>query len=192
MLTHRGYWTPCHIYGYIVKSGDLIILSVNRLDAVMILRLAIATCSILFCVSVQAVDIYRWVDEKGQVHFSDSPPEKYKKAARKIDSRQYELSEAEKKDLATRAQNSSASIIGQKKEEPKTTSTGTPLTPALGQDTQNDCAALFKAYYESQICFAPYKNANGTMKPGAFEHCKQVEDPTPKCGPIKTSPLSPY
>jgi hypothetical protein len=158
----------------------------------MIFRLLTAVCMISFCIAAQAVDIYRWVDEKGKVHFSDSPPEKYKHTARKNDSRQYELTEAQKKELAARAHISSAGKLDQKKEESKTASLDTPHTPMLGEDISNDCAALFKAYYDSQICFAPYKNRNGSMKPGAFEQCKQVEDPTPKCGPVKTSPQSPY
>lgn len=164
----------------------------NKPDASMISRLLTAACLISLCVTVQAVDIYRWVDEKGNVHFSDSPPEKNKHAVRKSDSRQYELTEAQKRESAARTQISSPRNIAQKKEESKTASLDAPHTPTLSEDISNDCAALFKAYYDSQICFAPYKNRNGSMKPGAFEQCKQVEDPTPKCGPVKTTPQSPY
>jgi len=38
-----------------------------------------------------AADIYRWVDENGKVHISDTVPEKYRKSAKRIDSGQYEV-----------------------------------------------------------------------------------------------------
>ena len=40
------------------------------------------------------------------------------------------------------------------------------------------CAAKWDRYHKSQECFAPYHNVDGTMKPGAFEHCTEVKYPT--------------
>jgi hypothetical protein len=39
------------------------------------------------------------------------------------------------------------------------------------------CAQKWARYYRSQECFAPYHNVDGTMKPGAFEHCKEYKYP---------------
>jgi hypothetical protein len=56
----------------------------------------------------------------------------------------------------------------------------TPVTPALIDESANDkvtCAAKWDRYHKSQECFSPYHNVNGTMKPGAFEHCKEIKYP---------------
>ena len=39
------------------------------------------------------------------------------------------------------------------------------------------CDRKWARYYKSQECFAPYHNVDGTMKPGAFRHCKQIRFP---------------
>lgn len=44
------------------------------------------------------------------------------------------------------------------------------------------CAAKWARFHKSQECFAPYHNVNGTMKPGAFEHCKNYKSPD-ECSP---------
>ena len=40
------------------------------------------------------------------------------------------------------------------------------------------CAKKWDRFHKSQDCFAPYHNANGTMKPGAFENCTDIKPPT--------------
>ncbi len=39
------------------------------------------------------------------------------------------------------------------------------------------CAAKWERYRRSQECFARYRNANSSLKPGAFEHCKEENYP---------------
>ena len=39
------------------------------------------------------------------------------------------------------------------------------------------CAEKLDRYRKSLDCFAPYTNTNGTMKPGAFDHCTTVKYP---------------
>ena len=51
-----------------------------------------------------------------------------------------------------------------------------------------DCAALRKRYAASQACFAPYRLANGGMKPQAFKKCHDMPDPALTCGPATVSP----
>ena len=47
-----------------------------------------------------------------------------------------------------------------------------------------DCAALRRQYQQSQECFAPYRLANGGLKPEAAQRCKVVANPSPQCGPL--------
>jgi hypothetical protein len=58
-------------------------------------------------------------------------------------------------------------------------------TTALGGAGQRDgrCAVLQKRYAESEACFARYRMKNHGLRPGAFQHCKQLKDPSAGCGP---------
>ena len=51
-----------------------------------------------------------------------------------------------------------------------------------------DCAALRKRYAASQACFAPYRLANGGLRPEAFKKCRNMPDPALTCGPATVSP----
>jgi len=41
-----------------------------------------------------------------------------------------------------------------------------------------DCAEKWARYQKSEECFSAYHNVDGTMKPGAFENCTEVKQPT--------------
>jgi hypothetical protein len=45
-----------------------------------------------------------------------------------------------------------------------------------------DCPTLPRRYAESQACFSRYRLKNGGLKPGAFKHCREIENPALKCG----------
>jgi hypothetical protein len=51
-----------------------------------------------------------------------------------------------------------------------------------------DCAAMRKRFAESQACFAPYRLANGAIRPEAYKRCHQMPDPSATCGPESVSP----
>ena len=56
-----------------------------------------------------------------------------------------------------------------------------PANPAAmdeKSDDQDTCDAKWERYFKSQECFAPYRNANGTLKPGAYENCTEVKKPS--------------
>jgi len=63
-----------------------------------------------------------------------------------------------------------------------------PTAGSLGGPAAPDCAALRKRYAESQACFAPYRLANGGIKPEAFKRCREVPDPALTCGPAVAAP----
>lgn len=72
------------------------------------------------------------------------------------------------------------------KPEPQGRPKGAARAPAvkagsLSGTPNGDCAALHRQYARSQACFAPYRLTNGGLKPEAFRHCKQVENPAIKC-----------
>lgn len=159
----------------------------------MKLRLALLTCSIMLSPPLFAADIYRWVDENGRTQFSDVVPEKYRKSAKRMDSRQYELNAEQRREAEARAaqEKAQAAEAAQSKPRADTDKAANPA-PAAAQtkprpavDENTDCATLYRLYRESLDCFAPYITATGTTKSEAFAKCALVADPSRKCGPAK-------
>lgn len=46
-----------------------------------------------------------------------------------------------------------------------------------GGPGQSICEDKWMQYMKSQECFAPYRNANGSIKAEAFKHCVEVKYP---------------
>ena len=59
---------------------------------------------------------------------------------------------------------------------------GNASAPA-NRPSAKSCAALRKQYLQSQVCFDHYRLADGGLRPGAAKHCRNVVDPSPRCGP---------
>lgn len=154
----------------------------------MIKRPAILLCLGSLCCSSYAGDIYRWVDDQGRTHLSDIVPEKYKKSAKRIDSRQFEVSDEQRQEAEARAaqERSRADQMTEGRSTGRTESTGTTVvrgTGRAGTNAGNDCAAQFRMYRESLECFAPYVTVTGAVKAEAFVFCTPVPDPSHRCGP---------
>jgi hypothetical protein len=64
----------------------------------------------------------------------------------------------------------------------------TKTAGSLNGPSAADCTVLRKRYAESQACFAPYRLANGGLKPEAYKRCREIADPALKCGPATASP----
>jgi hypothetical protein len=62
--------------------------------------------------------------------------------------------------------------------------TGPDIKPAASgvDDKSAKCEQLQRAYAESQACFAPYRNVNGSVSAEAYQRCIEVPDPSPSCG----------
>ena len=142
--------------------------------------------------AARAGDIYVWTDESGQTHLADSVPARYRKAAVRIDSSQFELTPEQQREAAA------ARAALEKKADAVAAPASTPAPPArpgaaspsraaapVGPPTAARCEALQREYRESLECFAPFVNANGSLKPGAFAACKSVVNPTLQCGSPK-------
>jgi len=133
-----------------------------------------------------------WTDESGKTHLADSVPARYRKAAVRIDSSQFELTPEQQREAAA------ARAALEKKADAVAAPASTPAPPArpgaaspsraaapVGPPTAARCEALQREYRESLECFAPFVNANGSLKPGAFAACKSVVNPTLQCGSPK-------
>jgi hypothetical protein len=151
----------------------------------MMLKCAIVLAGVLWLPIAQAADIYRWVDESGRTHLSDVVPEKYKHSAKRVDSHLFDVSPRQRAAAESRAarereqatKGSAEAAVGERPAAPASTAGSVSAS-----GTETDCAALRRQYAESQACFAPFLNVNGSYKPGAFEKCTQIPDPSPRCG----------
>lgn len=150
-----------------------------------------------------AGDIYRWVDDKGQVQLSDNVPEQFKKSATRVDSRQYELTPGQRKEAEARAAREKARLAKAAAREAKakareaagpvgaasaasaaktSKAAAKPASAASGARAAADCATLRRRYQESADCLAPFLNVNGSIKEGAFETCgPAVPYPASEC-----------
>lgn len=130
--------------------------------------------------SLHAGDIYRWVDDNGRVQLSDTVPEKFKKSATRIDSRQYELTPQQRAEANARAERekartAQAAAQARAAEAAAATRAASAASAAKAAakpaPPPTDCATLHARYVASANCFGPFRNTNGSMKPGAFETC---------------------
>lgn len=137
--------------------------------------------------AAQAGDIYRWVDENGRTQLSDVVPDKYKATAVRVDSKQFEITPEQRREAQARVDREKAMLAEQAR---ASAPRGRTAPPAIGNASPasapgSDCEALQRSYRESQECFAPFYNANGSLKVEAYKACKAVENPTVKCGSPK-------
>lgn len=125
--------------------------------------------------------MYRWVDEKGRVHVSDVVPEKYKKTAKRMDSRQFEVTDADRKAAANRAAADRA-----RQDANSTTRAAAATAPAQPAASpkpaaETECEAAQRRYRESAECFSQFVNAKGTMGAEAFQKCEPLPEARPRC-----------
>ena len=151
--------------------------------------IALLACSFLLCSPASSADVYRWLDEDGQTHFSDAIPEKYKKTAKRMEARQNEPNEEQRREAEARAARDKAQAA---KSAEKSKNAGSAPTAGAAPTPQKqaandatDCATLHKRYRESVLCFSQFLMANGAVKSEAYAKCTQVPDPTSNCGPPK-------
>jgi hypothetical protein len=143
-----------------------------------------------------AVEIYRWVDERGVTNVSDVVPEKYKKVAQKVETGS-EPDEATRREAAGRAAAiASAAAAGAGSAAAANARQGgsvaTPLSAsrsssaaaqALAPGDAEECAALQRRYRESQDCFgAQPRTITGAINGARSPQCPVVVDPSPRCG----------
>ena len=142
--------------------------------------------------AAHAADIYVWTDESGKTHLADSVPARYRNSAVRIDSSQFELTPEQQRDAAAAraAPEKKAGAVSAPAPSPAPSvrpgAASASRAPApIGPPSTVECETLQREYRESLECFAPFVNANWSLKPGAFAACKSVVNPTLKCGSPK-------
>lgn len=143
-----------------------------------------------------AIEIYRWEDEKGQVHVSDVVPKKYRNSATRIEVRTPSAEPAESakpkaaevKSAAPAKPEATPAVPAQPNAKETAAKDAAPkdatpkdATPKDAAEASTDCETLLRQYRESLECFAPYRTATGGIKAEAFEKCKELPDPSDRC-----------
>jgi hypothetical protein len=130
-----------------------------------------------------ASTVYRWIDERGRVHYSDVVPDRYKRIAKPVNAggaeptaeQQREALERTKALLASTNRSASASSAA----PASVASAPSAKRPAQVPNDRTDCVTWQRLYEESAECFGPYRTVGGGIRPGAFEVCNEVPEPPP-------------
>lgn len=135
-----------------------------------------------------AAGVYRWVDDQGRTHVADAVPERYRATAVRIGASQAQPPAGAR---------SRAGPSVRREREPQVVHAGedggmapdtaepAPASAPAPDPAETECDRLWRAYFASQECFAPYHIRGGGLRPGAFEHCQQVVSPSYQCGPAQ-------
>lgn len=161
---------------------------------IALLALLIASAAIH---TAGAADIYRWVDENGLTHIADIVPTRYKRVATKVDTSASKVSKQQRATAIQRAEKvknaarestaapSATSPVPSHKSSNSDHPDGVSLEPGTAthknDDEDAECARLRREYDESQACFVQFATQSG-IKGEAYDHCKSVPDPSPRCG----------
>ncbi|MFG5408758.1 DUF4124 domain-containing protein [Piscinibacter sakaiensis] len=124
---------------------------------------------------VPAQTIYRWTDDAGQVHYGDQVPDRYKTKARALSVKE-----------STPAGSGFGGIPRRAEGRPVPAAPGASAAPTLsttppgaaGGSGGTGCADQWRRYEASGACFAPFRNANGSIKAEAFQQCQEVQRPS--------------
>lgn len=141
----------------------------------MIEKSAWLIVSLLFAALAYGGEIYRWTDDKGQIHYSDTVPAAFQGSAKPV-----ELSGAEVSDEERQA--AEARLAREKKElQENAASSGTAAPQAAPPPAPREaatCEEQWARYDASWACFNPYRTAHGAVKAEAYRHCTQIEAPS--------------
>src|SRR4026209_769413 len=80
-------------------STTLAVLKGRMMDYRVVFLLVFGSMS----VGTYGADIFKWVDEKGRIHYGETVPDQYKRAATRIDRDKAEPTDAQRKEAAARA-----------------------------------------------------------------------------------------
>jgi len=135
------------------------------------------------CLALAGNAIYRWVDEAGTVHYGDTVPERYQgSATRKPELKEHPVIDVEGTATEQQARQRAREVLDI---EPDNTqppaaapAEANAPTPAVSENTADmTCEEQWARYTASQECFAPFRMANGAIRPDAFDNCVSVPQP---------------
>jgi hypothetical protein len=161
----------------------------------LVARVVAALLALALWSAASAVEVYRWVDDRGITNVSDVVPDKYKRVAQKVEFAPVEPDDATRRAAVARAAAiASAAASGAGPTAAANARQGgsvaTPLSAsrsasasASSDRDSDDCATLQRRYKESQDCFGPQpKTITGAINGARSPQCPVVVDPSPKCG----------
>lgn len=142
------------------------------------IKMLCSLCLVLLVVpSATAAEVYRWIDERGQVHYGDQPPGP---RAAEIELHVQEPSAAEQERAAARVGRIKAQAQDWERERIADDRRDAERAPPAPEPRgELSCEERHALYRESDACFAPFRNVNGSIKPEAFEHCVPMQKPDP-------------
>jgi hypothetical protein len=147
----------------------------------MFSRLLMACLIITPCVLYAGNSIYRWVDEAGKVHYGDTVPDRYKDSATlKPELKEHPVIDVEGTAKEQEARQRAREVLDVEPDKPQ--SSQAPAANANASDVSENtadmtCEEQWVRYNASQACFAPYRVANGAIRPEAFDNCVVVPQP---------------
>ena len=129
--------------------------------------------------AAEGAELFKWVDEKGRTHYGESIPDQYKKKATKIERTISDPTDAQRRDAVERSAKEKLRATEAPGAAPDTPPSNTTPQPTVSNTNVrgDSCEEQKQRYLESDLCFAPFRNANGTIKAEAFRHCVEVKEP---------------
>ena len=157
------------------------------------MRLILAALALAWAGAGQAGDIYQWTDEKGRTHLSDTVPQQYRKSATRHDTRQYELTEEQRREADARAAREGVRQRAAVQESergageraaPAARSAASAASAGKLPAHEDACAKAWREYREKELCFGPFRTANQGIKAEAFAICgPDMVSPADRCPP---------
>ncbi|MFT7338511.1 MAG: hypothetical protein ACI92B_001841 [Marinobacter maritimus] len=158
---------------------------------------------VILPLSFVSAEVFKWVDEAGNVHFGDSLPEKYRQTGKTLDVPVHEPSVADRQKAEAVAESirQAAELARERRLEEDERLEGdsektdqkmasnsvadqappNQLQPGQARLTRKQRMENYEAemarYRESQRCFAPYQMKGGGTRGYAFNKCQSVERP---------------
>ena len=144
-----------------------------------------------------SAEVYKWVDEAGNVHFGDSVPEQYQQVGKTVDVSGRQPTETERQQAEALAESARQAAEAARElrleaaaaepEEPLASNTAPtqprPIEPLPGQarltreQRMKNYEAEMERYRESQRCFGKYQMLGGGTRGYAFNECTSVKRP---------------
>lgn len=166
-------------------------------------RLLAGALLVILPLSLVSAEVYKWVDEAGNVHFGDSLPDQYRQTGKTLDvpvrtptATDRQNAEAVAESIRQAAQSArerrleedgrlkrDSEQIEQTKAPSRVAAPAPPnqLQPGQARLTRKQRMENYEAemarYRESQRCFAPYQMRGGGTRGYAFNKCQSVERP---------------
>lgn len=139
----------------------------------MLKRLIPLTLLILSCHAAQSAEIYRWVDEKGKVHFGDKPNAPAGDLQR-MQTQGGSPSAAQQREAELRADRERREVA---RNERKPNQAGASAG-GTARSAKEKCEEDWRRYNEAQACFSRGgRNVNGSIKGGGNLQCPEVKQP---------------